>query len=852
MKESIVRNLTKTLAVVSLLAPSSGYSLGIGDIKLHSALNQNLDAEISILMSSGEKASEIKVNLAPPDKFDESGVPWTSLLSKIKFTPVVGSNGSVIIKLSSREAIKEPFLDFLLEVSWPKGSLYREFTVLLDPPAVYNQATLPVLMASEGFEAEQTAITQRQSKQKGQVSPDLSLSGVSEYGPIRRNDSLWKIAERASSRFEGVTVEQMMIAMYEENPHAFYKENVHALSTGKTLKIPEREVVLKFSRKQALTEFNRQTNVWKNRVATTPIDTSVSKIVKPDNQLTLVAPTEAEVSDKVIITSENEQVSAKNKADHDIASKTIDNEVVSEVPPVNAVLQDKVVVLEKQLAMMQQILALKDQQLATLQNQFQPKPVVQSEVVQTTAHGQTGTVNPVNQQNPVHSEAKPPISPVSEAGSPINTQYLWVGGVGAGILPLFGWLLWRKRKLDAQINNQSSIVTQAISKYSESKNYFSTSKENDSSNNVDFGDKGAFLNELTFGDLGTFAIDQGEIDPISEADVYLAYGRYQQAEELMRDILRDQPSRDDCKLKLLEIYYSNKNEHAFEGYANEIAKAGKKDDVEFWSKVTKMGCEICQNSKLFSSETDNLSSKESTILEKMNGNLVETYEIEKNELTDFKRSNLSLSSIVELFDNNNLTDIPQISDRMLNFDLISIEDEVTDKQQNNEGIDFDLNVLSTKTEELRETLESLVSETLDDRDNDEFELFDFDFDVNETGINEIDIITKNKTVNNYELTNSLNDKLSGLNSCFSSDSFDRKIFLEKPILGLNDEDFDQKEALEVIDLIDIDELETKLDLVKAYIDISDTDAAKDIACEVLEKGTAEQKKIAKAILNDLE
>ncbi|MDD1613441.1 MAG: fimbrial protein FimV, partial [Methylococcaceae bacterium] len=128
-----MRNLTKTLAVVSLLAPSSGYSLGIGDIKLHSALNQNLDAEISLVVSSGEKASDIKVNLAPPDKFDEAGVSWTSLLSKIKFETIVGANGSVIIKLSSREAVTEPFLDFLLEVSWPKGSLYREFTVLLDP-----------------------------------------------------------------------------------------------------------------------------------------------------------------------------------------------------------------------------------------------------------------------------------------------------------------------------------------------------------------------------------------------------------------------------------------------------------------------------------------------------------------------------------------------------------------------------------------------------------------------------------------------------------------------------------------------------------------------------------------------
>src|SRR5664279_1128216 len=114
-----VRFLTKTLAVVSLLTPASGQALGIGEIKLHSALNQNLDAEISLVLS-GESVSDIKVKLAPPEKFDEAGVSWTYFLSKIKFETITQSNGSAIIKLTSNEALKEPFLDFLLEVSWPK------------------------------------------------------------------------------------------------------------------------------------------------------------------------------------------------------------------------------------------------------------------------------------------------------------------------------------------------------------------------------------------------------------------------------------------------------------------------------------------------------------------------------------------------------------------------------------------------------------------------------------------------------------------------------------------------------------------------------------------------------------
>lgn len=83
VKKSGVRNLTKTLAVVSLLAPASGHTLGIGEIKLHSALNQNLDAEIALTLS-GENVSDIKVNLAPPEKFDEAGGSWNYFFSKNK------------------------------------------------------------------------------------------------------------------------------------------------------------------------------------------------------------------------------------------------------------------------------------------------------------------------------------------------------------------------------------------------------------------------------------------------------------------------------------------------------------------------------------------------------------------------------------------------------------------------------------------------------------------------------------------------------------------------------------------------------------------------------------------------
>ena len=608
-----MRNLTKTLAVISLLAPASGHSLGIGDIKLHSALNQNLNAEVSLVVSAGENAADIKVNLAPREKFDAAGVPWSSFLSNIKFATVTSANGTVLIKLSSKEAVKEPFLDFLLEVSWPKDSLYREFTVLLDPPTAYN----PVLSRSEAVESESAVILQPQVKQNRQVSAERSLSVANEYGPTRRNDTLWKVAERASSQ-AGVSLEQMIIALYEENPHAFYKENIHALSAGKTLKIPKKERVLSVSKKQALAELNRQTNTWKNRWAPAPIEAISDKKTMPDNQLKLVAPTAAEVTENVNIAPEN----APNKIDEAPSAtlKASDKEVISVASPIADVLQSKITDLEKQLAMMQQIVALKDQQLAAIQNGSQTKAVTQAEPIQTAQ----------DQIEP--SKAKPTqagSAPQPEADA--KSSYLWLG-IGMGTLSLLGWFWWRQRESVEKAINPSLFASADVSKTAELKDYAFASIDNEDTNNADAVGASPLSNAFTY---GNFDADQSEIDPVSEADVYLAYGRYQQAEALMRDVIKDQPDRDECKLKLLEIYYSTENKSAFETYANELAVAGKKDDVVFWGKVTEMGRELCQDSPLFSAEANlktNMTNNVKSVLFKKEG------ETDINKASTFRRS----------------------------------------------------------------------------------------------------------------------------------------------------------------------------------------------------------------------
>ncbi|MGZ5007153.1 MAG: FimV/HubP family polar landmark protein [Methylobacter sp.] len=801
VKKGKVRNLTKTLAVVSLLAPASGHTLGIGEIKLHSALNQNLNAEIALTLS-GESVSDIKVNLAPSEKFDEAGVAWTYFLSKIKFETVTQSNGSAVIKLTSKEALKEPFLDFLLEVSWPKGSLYREFTVLVDPPSVYSPAPVPVSSRTENYVQPPVAAAPSQAHANGQSSED-------EYGPTRANDTLWSVAERVRGQRD-VSVEQMMIALYEANPHAFYKGNVYALTTGKMLKIPEIEAVLKSSRNQALAEFNRHTQAWKNHSApSAQLDSAKEKPAV--NQLTLIAPAKAAVADDAVIEPIGEQSSGKKKAaDRSIASEAVAGKAgkveSAAVSADSVAIQSKIAELEKQLAMMQQLIALKDQQLAALQKQSQASPITQeqapleqvasakseaqsvpapqaaestsneaaaikpvvqvtpvpqpavpapTEVVAATPEAQFAPApqpvepipsKPAAQVAPTPQPAKPapnevvPAKPVTQAptapqqtavAKPVvqpvasndtglsDPYYLAVGGAGTLIASLIGWLWWRKRKVEEETNTESMFASSIMVKVSEADSSLSAPVAEDNIvNNVGTIGESSFLSEFTPSDFDSFDTDQGEIDPISEADVYLAYGRYQQAEELIRQAIKDQPNRDECKLKLLEVFYANENKEAFEAYANELAAAGKRNEPEFWEKAAEMGKDICPDSALFSFAAEPFAVPEN---------------IDENEGLDKESIAVEIASSEGGDNNGFVSEIMAPKDSGLDFDVNSSETEA--EELDNADIDFDLSAFSLDQTESDQADENIVaSNAVPDKqiENIDFDLSSFALDADES------------------------------------------------------------------------------------------------------------------------
>ncbi|MBB2884615.1 MULTISPECIES: FimV/HubP family polar landmark protein [Pseudomonas] len=130
----VLRCCTRLLLVGSAVTYSAlAPALGLGEITQHSALNQPFSADIALLDVGGLEEGELSVSLATAEEFSRAGVERVFFLNNLKFTPILRGNRN-LIRVTSSKPVKEPFLNFLVQLNQPNGRLLREYTVLIDPP----------------------------------------------------------------------------------------------------------------------------------------------------------------------------------------------------------------------------------------------------------------------------------------------------------------------------------------------------------------------------------------------------------------------------------------------------------------------------------------------------------------------------------------------------------------------------------------------------------------------------------------------------------------------------------------------------------------------------------------------
>jgi pilus assembly protein FimV len=255
-----VRKLAVALALAGGLGSGVAQALGLGEIELQSYLNEPLDADINLRKSEGVSPGDVFVNIAPQSAFERVGIDRSFFLTKLDFDVTTAPDGSLVVNVSSREPLREPYLNFLLEVTWPNGRLMREYAVLVDPPVyaeesgVEEQVSAPATTTAQPAEPRVRQQTQTQSRQDTRQS---GSSGSRTLGPTNSADTLWTIAAQVRPNSD-VSMQQVMLALQDLNPDAFIAGNINRLKRGEILRIPDENQIRSRSRAEANREVAAQ------------------------------------------------------------------------------------------------------------------------------------------------------------------------------------------------------------------------------------------------------------------------------------------------------------------------------------------------------------------------------------------------------------------------------------------------------------------------------------------------------------------------------------------------------------------------------------------------------------------
>lgn len=478
----------------------------------------------------------------------------------------------------------------------------------------------------------------------------------SDYA-VKRGDTLWAIADRARADND-VSVEQMSLAIFERNRDAFFGNNLNNLRAGKVLKMPEREQVTAISSKEARRIFRAQYDSWQEyklklasaagglkvadgkpaaspaepapppapvspapaaapapeaRAAAGPEDRSK----QPDELLRIVRSTltgqktapdqKAAQGEAPKDTARNEQSVLAERAstlDESLESKQLEQKELG----------DKLGQVRSQIKNESRLLELENKGLAAAQTQATPSAPAETPKPAEPATAQPPQGAAAPQVAPIEAPKPAPAAPIpataekapkKPAPAPVAEEKGFfasllddfVGGsllpiVGGGLVLVGGVILiiyMRRRQRSIAEFEESILASDAVATDS-------AAASDTTGQAVTTGDT-SFLSDFSQGGMGNVHTD--DVDPIAEAEVYLAYGRDETAEEILKEAVIKHPERHELKLKLLEIYHQRNDVAAFETLAEELyaALAGRGGKV--WEKVEGMGRKLNPENPMF-------------------------------------------------------------------------------------------------------------------------------------------------------------------------------------------------------------------------------------------------------------
>lgn len=625
------------LAAFPLLADAAG----LGRLTILSNLGQPLRAEVELSATQDELAN-MTARVAPADAFRQAGIEYAPILSSVRLT-VDKSGPRPVLRLSSDRPISEPFLDVLLEVNWSAGRLVREYTFLLDPadrPAAAPVAPVPLPAAAEKPAMPAPAAAPVTAPAAAPAAAVQEEKPAETSYKTKSGDTLSKIANNYAPA--GATLDQTLVALFRSNPSAFDGGNMNRLRAGKILTLPDQAAVDAVSPAEARKIVVAQTsdfNAYRAKLAAVA-EAAPAQAEAPKQEA--VGKIEPKVEEAAPAPAKGDELKVSKAAEGKAAARigALEEDLVAKEKALQEA-NSRLAELERNVKELQGLIELKNKNLADLQKQAEapkappappappavvtpppappaaaeaPAPAVPdlaagaeqapeapaAEVAPAEAKPeQAAPAAPEPQPAPPPQKPAAPPAPVAEEPGLLDglmENPALLGGAGALIL-LLGWLGYRRSKGGPKPEAATSTpsTTAGVAAPVVSTSIFGQA----GGQSVDTS---ASSLQTDFSQSSLSAIDADEgVDPVAEADVYMAYGRDAQAEEILLEAMKAEPSRYAIHLKLLEIYAQRSSVKQFEGIASELYAQTGGVGAD-WEKAAAMGRKVDPANPLYGGE----------------------------------------------------------------------------------------------------------------------------------------------------------------------------------------------------------------------------------------------------------
>lgn len=617
---------------LALSLPHSAFAAALGEARLRSALGQSLDVDIIIASLSASESDSLMVRLASPEAFTDASIEYTPMLRSLRLF-VEKRADAHIVRITSDLPVNDPFVRLLVELSVNGSRMIREYTLLIDPPVLDASTGKLSMNESATDEAPLNVAPANDARAKADTSSSAGAVNVSRVPAgkaleekssatrvVRRGDTLRLIG--AEIRPEGLQLEQVMVALQNANPEAFIDHNINRVRRGSVLRVPGSDAIRAIEPAQALRMLHAQTLDflrYQQRIAQPAANLAPSasdsksqtegirsssgqvgirgdepqSVAVPKDKLTLSAPGGNDRADGKTTATDALDKIASDKAQADTSSR--------------------IAALEKNIGQLQQMLEIRNGELAAVQQRAAPTmksgtPTVATEpqsaaeptVAPTPAPNPTPEIAPrteAPQAGPLSGKRPPRPMPAEPRNSTPAATSMLLQAIPEGpltraaaalflLLPLIWAVLrWRRRSKPLEAQAVEPVVRATVIADAGGRHVDTRQSEFHSN----------FVPSVS-------QIDANEVDPVAEADVYIAYGRDEQAEEILLDALRAHPQRDGLRVKLLEIYAARKDRQKFGALATElrVLTHGAGGD---WERAAQLGRQLDPGNRLFDVST---------------------------------------------------------------------------------------------------------------------------------------------------------------------------------------------------------------------------------------------------------